>query len=73
MDNNVCFTFDFEYDMKALADIVYNINNWDSYILLKWDETKYTIDNFTGVTYRYYKDHKIWNPPNNKRTIKFSI
>ena len=56
MDNTVCFTFDFEYDMKALADIVYNIDKWDSYIPPKWDETKYTIDNFTGVTYRYYED-----------------
>lgn len=56
MDNKVCFTFEFDYDMKALADIVYNIDNWDSYIPPKWDETKYTIDNFTGVTYRYYED-----------------
>ena len=32
IDNKVCFTFEFDYDMKALADIVYNIDNWDSYI-----------------------------------------
>jgi hypothetical protein len=54
--NKVCFTFEFNYDIKKLANIVYNIGNWDSYIPPRWDETKYTIDNFTGVTYRYYAD-----------------
>jgi len=62
MDNRVCFTFDFDYDMEALADIVYNIDNWDSYIPPKWDETKYTIDNFSGVTYRYYEDLQDMEP-----------
>lgn len=59
MYEDIYFTFDFDYDMNALADIVYNIDKsdmWDSYIPPTWDETKYTIDNFTGVTYRYYED-----------------
>ncbi len=56
MNNEVYFTFDFDYDMQALADIVYSIDTWDSYIPPSWDESKYTIDNFTGVTYRYYED-----------------
>lgn len=54
--NEVYFTLDIDYDMKALSDIVYNIdkeNKWDGYIPPAWDEKKYTINNFTAVSYRY--------------------
>ena len=41
--NEVYFTLDIDYDMKALSDIVYNIdkeNKWDGYISPAWDEKK---------------------------------
>lgn len=59
MHEDIYFTFDMDYDREALAKIVYRLNEenkWDSYIPPSWDESKYTINNFTGVTYRYYED-----------------
>lgn len=65
MHEEIYFTFEFDYDREALANIVYKLNEenrWDSYIPPSWDETKYSINNFTGVTYRYYEDLQDMEP-----------
>lgn len=61
----VYFKVNFEYDREALAKIVYEIdekNLWDGYIPPSWDESKYTINNFTAVSYRYYEDLQDMEP-----------
>jgi hypothetical protein len=58
-DQSIYFKVNFEYDRAALAKIVYEIdekNLWDGYIPPSWDEKKYTINNFTAVSYRYYEN-----------------
>jgi len=57
--NDIYFKVKFDYDREALAKIVYELdreNKWDGYIPPSWDESKYTINNFTAVTYRYYPE-----------------
>jgi len=58
-NESLYFKVNYDYDRAALAQIVYDIDKkdlWDGYIPPSWDESKYTINNFTAVSYRYYED-----------------
>lgn len=57
--DNIYFKVKFDYDRESLANICYQLDNedkWDSHIPHWWDTSKYTINNFTAVSYRYYPE-----------------
>lgn len=57
--DDIYFTFDIQYNKEELAEVFYELDKkdkWDGYIPPKYDTTKYSINNFTAVTYRYYQD-----------------
>ena len=63
--NNIYFTEKFDYDRQALAEICYKLDRedrWDGHIPHWWDTNKYTINNFTAVSYRYYPDLQDMEP-----------